>query len=479
MYFLLHELQEVRPNLYSPVTNFLNQRSLMKLLILGLPVILLLNSCGKTTSTIKVEEKVFPTTYSNEPILLQKQSLNCRDNGPLTGNNDFRLHLFMEGRWTTDTRDFSPLLQGIFLKNNQVISKSVYGEKVEVIFSSEGARYTTRVEAKNILICPEESYRRETVESAALNTSYFINKTHLRFSSLFPDLNITPITLNISPEILRSTLIKNYVGDIIKTTSYMTDNAFYMPATSNVTFLPHSRERKAEGLELNYWEVPMVASHEYGHHLFQMIYKSEALRSPHMHNCFGTLRKSLSEKNRFGRKVTIDDVINSYNEGFADLVSWYTLDPVERKVNGVKCLETSRDIGSAKFYNGKSKVLSQEVLRSFFSPYPLSTNGTCEDSSYQETHVLGAVFAYTADRFLSKLNYSDDEKLQILVEWVKYLKNERKKYLLASPEDYLKSTISGFIKISLDKHGKNFDRKICSQIRMLYPDFNLKECSFI
>ena len=447
--------------------------------MVGILLLFLLLGCGRPETSLKSKEAIFPTTYTNTPIFLKLQNERCHSRSFSPSQTFFNLHLFLRGEEEVETHDFSPILQGLFLRNGTVISDSVHGEKIEIM---ENNKAFLRAAPKSIKLCPDEDgYSPDTVESAALNTSYYINKSYLRFTSIVTDVAVSPISLSISPAIMRSSLQKDFKGETTKTSTYMTDNAFYMPKAKSVTFLPHSVDMRALGMKTSYWEVPFVASHEYGHHLFEMLYKDSQGLGPDMMDCFGHSQKnkpkSSFNKNINQRKTRIEDVLNSYNEGFADLMAWYTLDPKERDVKGVKCLEVSRDVSSPRFYNGKLKAFNKEALQSFFSYYVDNSLRSCEEHSYQDTHVLGAIFAHNADLFLSELTNSDDEKLAAVVAWAKELKAERKKYLLASAETFLEETVKLFMKMSLKRFDRKYDVEICRKINNVYPDLNIKECS--
>jgi hypothetical protein len=451
---------------------------LMTQFIVGLLLLFLLSGCGRPETTITENELVYPTSYRNTPIFLKLQNKQCLSNTFTPSQTFYNLHLFLEGETSNQTHDFSPMLQGLFLRNGSVVADSLYGEKIEIF---EKSKAYLRARPSSIKLCPDEDgYLPETVESAALNTTYFINKSHLRFTTVVSDVAVSPITLNISPAIIDSKVEKDFNGELSKKSEYRTDNAFYMPRARSITFLPHSIEMRSLGMNTNYWEVPFVASHEYGHHLFEMIYKDSQSLGPETVNCFGHSKQTTPKSNlnkSLNRKVKIDDVLNSYNEAFADLMAWYTLDPKERDVKGVKCLEISRDITSPTLINGKPKVFNKEALQAFFSNYIDNSFRSCEVVSYQDTHILGAIFAHNADLFLSELTSSDDEKLQAVVAWTKELKAEKKKYLLASAETFLKETVTLFMRMSLERFDRRFDVEICNKIYKVYPELNIKECS--
>ena len=281
-----------------------------------------------------------------------------------------------------------PYFQGINLRDGKVISKTVYGEESEIFMADSGLRIRTKVQPRDLQICPDETnYEKDTIESAALNSTYFIQKTNEKIRSIFPDLKISPITLSIAPLVIRSSITTDWSGETTKESMYITDNALYTPGAATITFLPHSKSVKERGFKMNFWEVPMVASHEYGHHIFESIYSGQS--SPM--GCFGETHKPRTGRKSFDRTVKHEDIMVSYNEGFADLVAFYTLEGKERDVQDVKCLEVSRDVESPVFYNGKPKIFNEEAMRTFFSPYVDYTNGTCEDHSYQDVHVIGAI----------------------------------------------------------------------------------------
>lgn len=448
--------------------------------IVGLLFLFLLAGCGRTeTKTLIENELVYPTSYKNTPILLSLQNKQCLSNAFAPSQTFYHLHLFPEGKTGNQTHDFSPMLQGLFLRNGSVVADSLHGEKVEIF---ERNKTYIRNTASSIKLCPDEDgYLPETIESAALNTTYFINKSHHRFTTVIQDVAVSPVTLNITPAIIDSKIEKDFNGELSKKSEYRTDNAFYMPSIKAITFLPHSLEMQNLGMKINYWEVPFVASHEYGHHLFEMIFKDTQSLGSDVANCFGhskdTITKSDMNKSLNQRKVKINDVLNSYNEAFADLMAWYTLDPKERDVKGVKCLEISRDITSPTFLDGKPKAFNKEALQVFFSNYIDNSFRSCEVVSYQDTHILGAIFAHNADLFLTELTSSDDEKLQAVVAWAKELRRERKKYLLASAEKFLKETVTLFMRMSLERFDRKFDWEICNKIYKVYPELNIKECS--
>lgn len=448
----------------------------MKYTMLGLPFLFFLGACGDPGAN-KVEEFT-KTTFTNSPVSMRKQTQKCQSKSFIQDSAFFNLHLFLEEKMVKVERDFFPYLRGTSLRDGKVIAKTVYGEESEIFVTEEGMRMKTSVNPRELKVCPEvEEYEQNTIESAALNATYFIHQTNAKIKTVLPDLKMAPVTLSIGPKVIRSIVTRDWdTGKLSRESLYVTDNALYTPALAMITFLPHSKTLKDNGFDVNFWEVPMVASHEYGHHVFESVYGGSLTPL----SCFGhthSKKNGLNKNLGYERKVKQEDVLTAYNEGFADLVAHYSLGEEERNVKGVRCLEVSRDVASPMFYNGKPKILNEEAMRTFFLNYKLFTLGTCEDISFQDAHTIGAIFAHTADKFLGKFTASNDEKLVAIVDWLKYLKAEKKKLVLMSPKNYMTHTMSEFVRMGVKKFDQTLDADNCKLVKHLYPQLSFDECA--
>lgn len=442
----------------------------------GIFLSLMVTACGRPSSNKTALESVVSTSYTNEPLFLKKQSTECSSK-KFDGDINYSLYLHLNGQDTFERVDFTQLITQLFLRDNEIISQSFYGGKVELLTSSRGTRTTTQVNPISVTLCPEEDhYAQGTVESAALNAAHIIKKTQISFKQAVRGIEIAPVTINISPAIIESTISTNEIGENVKTSRYWTDNALYSPYSKSITFLPHSQEIRSQGLTVNFWEVPMIASHEYGHHLFQTLYTSKT--SPvHSIGCFDHVKKKarITNKSSGWRIVKIENVMTAYNEGFADLIAYYTLGAEERSVKGIMCLDVTRDVGSSTLINGKSKVLSNSVIETFFSWS--EEMSSCEFPSYQEVHIFGAVIAHSMDRFMSEFTSSDKEKIQNLVSWVKYLNSNQSRLHRLHSTVFLTKTMEAFINNSLRRFNQPTDANTCLLVRKHFPGIDLPECT--
>lgn len=378
------------------------------------------------------------------------------------------MELFISGRFVRQNAAFP-------FKDPEIISATFYDEKNEVLFQRGKTSFAIHRPLKVLHVCPEETFSRDTIESAAINTSYYIRKTFKKFKEANPDIHVTPVSLNITPELIRSEVFTDMEGRNTKSSSYMSDNALYVNHTSAIVFLPHSETYKLMN-EMNYWEIPLVASHEYGHHLFKTVFGSSI--NTNSHGCFGTPRSATSEKNQGLRKVSIENVLNAYNEGFADLIAWYSLDKEEKDVSGVKCLEATRDAGSAAFYDGAPKKFSVEIIALFFSGFNQYSTGNCESTNYQNSHTIGAIFAHTVDQFFELLSLSHEQRIKVIVNWVKYLKVERSNSRSGSAKEWMKKTYAEILRQAVSEAEKTFDKKTCNKIEELFPELDMNECTY-
>lgn len=448
----------------------------MKLVPLVLFPLLLLGSCGKKIELPKDESPVASTTYSNSPVFLKVQDQQC-----FSGHNNrstpYKLYLFLNGRHEIQDKSFSFTRTSNLLKDNSLLKRVYFGEKVETVIS-QGASTTYQREAgKELNLCSEtRSYSPLSVESVALNAVYYMQLTKDHFNRLFPNIHVTPVTLNLLPSIQKSVLTKNSSGGKMKLSSFLTDNAFYMPRHSSITFLPHSLDMKKQGFNANFWEIPMIISHEYGHHLFQMIYQGH-IESAGGHSCFGDFSgEEISNKRMVYRDVKHSDILNAYNEAFADLVAYYSLD-AEYSLKGVKCLEYSRDINSATFYDGTLKTFGRRALDIFFSTVKKASQN-CESHNYQEPHILGAIFAYNVDSYMNLFTNSKEDKFTVLVNWLNYLKVNKEKLSLLGTEEFLQETYKVFIQMATSRLNGSYSTYTCQKIHDSFPELQIEECFF-
>lgn len=452
----------------------------MKWLSLAL-ITLVSVSCGKKPEE-KTEEKNNPrkvtsTRESANPITL-KSSANksaCASDGFSDIQRNISLSLFIHDAQVDEDRYFDKLLDGLFVRDvgAEIITDSHKNQSLLYTYvSTDGVITSDEKELsppETIQVCPDSGkYERGTAESAALNATYFISKTNRMIKKLMPELRIDPISVEVAPMIKKSLSIVSGGEVIWSADLFETDNAYYAPGTNSITFLPHSQEFRDAGITLNFWEVPMVSAHEYGHHIFHSIHP-EAVGPEGIRNCFGKFgfqsEATLEEK----REVTNDDVLGALNEGFADLVSYYSLDNQERGLKGVRCLEVARDVGSKAFADGSAKAFSATALSTFFSDKEIEGPSMCEVPNFQDIHIVGAVFANGADRLLSLSADTKEERLSIVLNWLREMQNRSQDLSRLGPQDFLRESVKLLVETAVARTDGKLDQPECDVIRDFYP----------
>ncbi len=431
---------------------------MLKLSSLLIP--LLLVSCGKKANEAKSPvspRKVVGTSSSQNPIVLPSSGnkSGCSVTSYSEAQRNINLSLFLRGEDADEERFFAGLIEGLFVRDigSNIITQSRKGQSILYAYTSTDDVITGDVKEliapSLVSVCPDAGkYERGSAESAALNATFYISKANRKVKELLPSVKIAPVTVDISPMIKKSISIIIKGEEVYKFEAFDTDNAYYMPSKNSITFLPHSEEFRKAGATMSFWEVPMVSAHEYGHHIFESIHPHQA-HSQGMKNCFGKMGVQAVESEPAARLVTQEDVLAALNEGFSDLLSFYTLDNQERGLKGVPCLEISRDVGSSTFADGTPKVFSASVLADFFALTQSTPSMDCAVPNFQGIHILGAVFANGVDRFLSLSTDTKDQRLSIVLKWLQEMKTKSAAMKSLSPEDFLRESFKLLIETAV------------------------------
>ncbi len=409
---------------------------------------------------------------SSPPFLLMKESRGCEVKR--IENYDRFLNLFIEGNITMSSRDLRDIFRGLFVKSadTSIITKTIYGLDIELVPRGDTMEMVVHKKGKSVSVCPEKKdYQRESVESASMNASYFITKTNKAVRAQSPSLRIAPIKVIISPS-HRTTLRVQSLG-LRKRSFYRTDNAYYDPSDMSVTFLPHSQAWKNAGIQANFWEVPMVASHEYGHHIFQTILRKgmggvKGMRT--LTPCFAD--HPVVEDGEVVPTATFADkvsILSAYNEGFSDLIAFYSLSNEERSVQGVKCLSVTRDVAQPFFIDGRSKVFSPDAIYTFLTPAMTTQELPCEITNFQGVHTMGAVFAHSADKITTQWTQSKEKKLSITIKWAQKLAAKLSGMSFLSKHQLLRDIYALYITTASEELEEPLNAESCKLAEETFP----------
>lgn len=446
-------------------------------------LILLVSACAKKGKR-NSSKIVNYNSLSNSVIELTKTDCSVIS-GPLY--TDYLFPIFIKNKPSSKLATFQKLLLGNEIKSadGSIITDTNFGQELFFRYKIESDLSQTYVDGRfinfgdTVNVCEGlDKYKRGTAEAATLAATYSIAKTKTKINEVMPDLLIPAITVYMAPlmKVEYKGKVKGKEQTVVR---YRTDNAYYSPGSDQMTFLPHSKEAQKEGFGAHsFWEIPMVPSHEYGHHIFHTVMtnvkEEEKLESIlHTKLCFDNRIKpqskylhQLSEEDK-KRDSGSKTVLDALNEGFADLISFYTLSNAERTLKGVKCLEVTRDVGSAVLKKKELKTFNDKVYQSFFSSEETEdeTLATCEVADYQDIHVFGAIFAHQADLYLNSLKFSKDKKLKVILTWLKNLNTEWPMLEKESGKNFMKKSYLMLIEEGMKEANlTSLNKNICEVI---------------
>lgn len=331
--------------------------------------------------------------------------------------------------------------------NRNIISKTLYNRKEvtlqEMLYDEDEEligflvpNVNVEDEGRNLFVCPRIEIPRESVENMAIGINYRILKSYNALNLSRPDFKLKPIEVYVQN--IEEKVFETYVKEKgsseepklkSKAITYSTDNAYY--SGSSIHFLPQSDDARDGKFFTMFplWEIPFVASHEYGHHVFETILKTYGLSNINfVSGCFHSFDKTQiikeydsSFQTGFKRlpQNSRYDALRALHEGFADLFAHYTLG-LEGQLNGVNCFSESRNVMSPFFGNGDFKEFDSKSFNVFIdneAPNVFS----CDEPNFTQYHTVGAVFARVVYAILENEGLSDTESLRVVMNWAEDL----------------------------------------------------------
>ena len=472
----------------------------MKNVILPLLALSILSvSCSKKTKSKPTRIGNFQSKTA-KPIFIKRHITDCSLIDANSINKSFQVEMLIDGRIQPVMLEAQDLLvdNKVQTNDNSIITNTIEQFKSNVLYKSfwnlemkKNDEYIYQwekilKEGNDTDVCPGIAiYKSDTVENAALVSNYAISKTNKAIKSLNLGIDIKPIKVFITPSIRTTKVIETQQMGNVAQKKYEADNAYYKPWAHTITFLPHSESAKRSGTfgEASLWEIPMVPSHEYGHHIFNMIvpkYSRAHEANKHSQYCFDN---RIEKASKFGgdkeiqgavRSANFHDTIGSLNEGFADLISFYTLDEDERTLQGVTCMEANRDVSSPVFQDGNKKLFSKNVIKIMSSKVVVDTKRNCSSADFQAIHSLGAVFAHTTDQFISNFTTNKKTKLKVVLKWLQKLNTEYEGAIKSKNiEDSMQAAFEMMVATTLSEFNKEATTEVCTEVNKLYSSIGI------
>jgi hypothetical protein len=422
-----------------------------------LSLLLVLSSCGVAVRTTKdLDVNVVDISEGTpSPLMQEKIPKNCN---------------FTKAFKTNIYYDYKHRAQKLSHLNSIIDSVYLGGEK-EVFKSTIGFRYRSplSIMGRMFKACGGHDYtKNKSYQSAAASALYSFSEIE-KIKHLLP-ASISPVRLRVATTV-RNIYETSEDGVLVREEKQLINNAFYNSKDKEIIFVPQGTPDYGfvpfSGIPM--WEIPFVSAHEYGHHVFSHFmtnYLNDKLIKHKPRVCFDDHFEGGDQD----RNVKFQDIMKSLNEGVADLFSRIVIDK-KITMEGLTCLEDSRDVTSDTFANGESKILNKQSLSEFFSTRKIGQTDCLKSVNYQDPHTVGAVFANAFYKVLKEGKLDQKQMLSFLYE---YLKDINSKYFQLKNLSLDKSLedlfLMGFSKA--EKAVGLSQREKCGIISQSYPSLH-------
>jgi FPC/CPF motif-containing protein YcgG len=386
-------------------------------------------------------------------------------------------------------------------------------------------RYTVQGERRELKTC-SGLVPAGTVESVALVLKKSVEDSlafYKKIQESAPILklpNMPPVGIGLFPQYKKDVkriekTIKmdgTQTQNATQTVTIETDNAFYSPFADDtlspslyaISVIPQSAEARQQGLfnSKGLWEFPVVIHHEYGHHVFQMLFGDSTVVSfqsyldywqshRNLHSIHGAIgaddhsEDPHAHKERYAFLSSPGYVFGALNEGFADLFAHYSMKEAKGLFD-ISCFKQTRDVLSPVMYGGLPKVWDDALWRETFdinarlgadtvNKSDASPLEICSQPSFDDIHVVGAVIAHTVDAVFQTTVQARSSsitptlhKAGLLLKWLQDLRASDEVLELSS-----KQTLSRILNMALGTAltalGDHDKLEFCSVVRQKFP----------
>jgi len=411
-------------------------------------LLLTLTSCGSDSGsdTPAQGSTVVRQTLSGEALFYPQEHLVCRNSNSYIIQSLDNIFFHMDGAIVeVDDLSFNRKMIGFpelkSVESLRVVAGTQYKFESESttkkFVNTQGEVVSVEVEEKeaigqSVKICEEQAISRKSGEHVAINVISTLSKSFQALADIGESAAMGEVEVYSHPSVAEIEQVFDNETKQMKSNKleYMTDNAFYY--NKGIYFIPHSKmyiDFVGEA-HVNFWEVPFIASHEYGHMVFETFFprgtKKLSLREQAKKlNCISGdwhKRNAPAKFDKGQRVLTHEEILGAFNEGFADMFAYYTLDSKMVSLKNVPWFEGEREVDSLLFGNGERKVYNKYVADIFFSTEELGYRD--EGSTFQDGHTIGAIFAANINDFMEKTGVvTQSSKLKVTINWLKTLES--------------------------------------------------------
>ncbi|MDD1422516.1 hypothetical protein MEO40_26085, partial [Dolichospermum sp. ST_sed1] len=438
----------------------------------------------------------------------QIEDSNCQSNSGLETINQFYIH-----NWDGNGYQTNAVANETKLSSKRFLHSPAIKKVVNQLETIDNCTYdnTTKKEtceekpqvisqSSNVVICKDDfQYSRTSVEAVALTTARYVDQTWQYYQSLSgSNKNLPQVELNIFPkvgEFYKDLPVEIFNFDEI--TVYTTDNLAFRPypPEGNNKYIPtfyafptgsNTLLSDTKTFNAHLWESEFILSHEFGHFV---LFEHSNINS-HINMASAHVKKDIKEfrhgsqklKNisleQLGIKSSTSEIADrkvdfithwgAINEGYADLFAYYGNKLTPGLLNGLECLQKTREVTSHDFFKIEhKKTFSLENYDKFVSTTASVPLKHCEAGvDLQAIHSFGAIIAYGVNLIFSNSQYAQDSshiKLgELLLKWGNSIGELIKKEVVLD-ENLTDVTVLSMLKEAVKVASNNGEGKVLTQ----------------
>lgn len=378
-------------------------------------------------------------------------------------------------------------------------------------------------------------YTQNSIEGIALSSIFNLEKAGFFYKSLAGSKDVKRSYLFILPKVERIYKFEYESGfpedvrakmredrEPDEVSKVIADNASYSFYEINNEVVPvfsvfPDSEDQGEilfgGMKL--WNSSFVLGHEYGHHVFWThtpsssqafmltVFAKQGFRRQERPKFENYIEKNMRdnkywffdmfvEANTSNRRYyslhgnrnngAAELSHSAINEAFADLFGYYSIGAEEGFAENMGCFRKDREVESKRFRNGDIKILDENNLLSFLYKH-LNADDNSDGCrfSYDDNHIIGAIFAHGFDKLLSIKTGSSSEdkkatsKAEYLLRWLDSYLDQASKIENPTGEDVFVLAVSTMHHIGLDELTQEQIKDQCETIEAMFSFDQMKD----
>lgn len=446
------------------------------------PLLVFIVSCGIKEDSSSSYKISYVNSSEGEPILLEKASEDFTCPSLLTNKQDQDVVSQFHSNWRYIVIPFKiPTKFRSGVVKSSILNKVEYGGELSYYESLVKGKFVVQqtISSQEFKACPGYDYSQEETYEAATTSALYPFKEVENLQHI-KNLNLPMVKLKVAPLVQHTQEYKSG-SKIVKEKRTLVNNAFYHHEKNEIVFLPQGKNKSGNipFSKVPLWKIPFVGAHEYGHHLFSHLLKNyfkekKVFGHNRLSLCFNTnhqhgvhIHKASKQQENVARKVTVHDVMDSLNEGIADLFARTIL---ERKFNlsGIGCFEYTRDVENERLANWDVKKLDENVFETFLSSKRVETSNCYKEQDYQDPHIIGAIVAHGLYKLFELGNFSKEERVESLILWLKSMDRSYYTNRNLGVKQFMEKNLSTAIRMIRDRKSIPQD-KVCDVISKHFP----------